>query len=45
MMKKLYKFAAIATMLMSTSLASCNHENTDIFDQNPAHTTEEARKM
>lgn len=45
MMKKLYKFSAIATVLMSASLASCNHEEADIFDQNAAHRTEEARKM
>ena len=30
---------------MSASLASCNHEEADIFDQNAAHRTEEARKM
>ena len=45
MMKKLYKFSAIAAVLMSASLASCNHEEADIFDQNAAHRTEEARKM
>lgn len=45
MMKKLYKFSVIATVLMSASLASCNHEEADIFDQNAAHRTEEARKM
>ena len=45
MMKKLYKYSAIATVLMSASLASCNHEEADIFDQNAAHRTEEARKM
>lgn len=45
MMKKLYKFSAIAVVLMSASLASCNHEEADIFDQNAAHRTEEARKM
>ena len=45
MMKKLYKFSAIATVLMSASLASCNHEEADIFDQSAAHRTEEARKM
>lgn len=45
MMKKLYKFSAIAAVLMSVSLASCNHEEADIFDQNAAHRTEEARKM
>lgn len=45
MMKKLYKFSAIAAVLMSASLASCNHEEPDIFDQNAAHRTEEARKM
>lgn len=44
-MKKLYKFSAIAAVLMSASLASCNHEEADIFDQNAAHRTEEARKM
>lgn len=45
MMKKLYKFSTIAAVLMSASLASCNHEEADIFDQNAAHRTEEARKM
>lgn len=45
MMKKLYKFSAIAAVLMSASLASCNHEEADIFDQSAAHRTEEARKM
>lgn len=45
MMKKLYKFSAFAAVLMSASLASCNHEEADIFDQNAAHRTEEARKM
>ena len=45
MMKKLYKYSAIATVLMSASLASCNHEEADIFDQSAAHRTEEARKM
>ncbi len=45
MMNKLYKFSAIAAVLMSASLASCNHEEADIFDQNAAHRTEEARKM
>lgn len=45
MMKKLYKFSAIASVLMSASLASCNHEEADIFDQSAAHRTEEARKM
>lgn len=45
MMKKLYKFSVIAAVLMSASLASCNHEEADIFDQNAAHRTEEARKM
>ena len=45
MMKKLYKFSAIAAVLMSASLASCNHEEADIFDQNAAHRTEDARKM
>lgn len=45
MMKKLYKFSAIATVLMSASLASCNHEEADIFDQSAAHRTDEARKM
>lgn len=45
MMKKLYKFSAIAAVLMSASLASCNHEEADIFDQNAAHRAEEARKM
>ena len=45
MMKKLYKFSAIAAVLMSASLASCNHEEADIFDQNAAHRTEEARTM
>lgn len=45
MMKKSYKFSAIAAVLMSASLASCNHEEADIFDQNAAHRTEEARKM
>lgn len=45
MMKKLYKFSAIAAVLMSASLASCNHEEADIFDQNAAHRTEEVRKM
>ena len=45
MMKKLYKFSAIAAVLMSASLASCNHEEAEIFDQNAAHRTEEARKM
>lgn len=45
MMKKLYKFSAIVAVLMSASLASCNHEEADIFDQNAAHRTEEARKM
>lgn len=45
MMKKLYKISAIAAVLMSASLASCNHEEADIFDQNAAHRTEEARKM
>ena len=45
MMKKLYKFSAIAAVLMSASLASCNHEKADNFDQNAAHRTEEARKM
>ena len=45
MMKKLHKFSAIAAVLMSASLASCNHEEADIFDQNAAHRTEEARKM
>ena len=44
-MKKLYKFSAIAAVLMSASLASCNHEEADIFDQSAAHRTEEARKM
>lgn len=45
MMKKLYKFSAIAAVLMSASLASCNHEEADIFDSSAAHRTEEARKM
>lgn len=45
MMKKLYKFSAIAAVLMIASLASCNHEEADIFDQSAAHRTEEARKM
>ena len=45
MMKKLYKYSAIAAVLMSASLASCNHEEADIFDQSAAHRTEEARKM
>ena len=45
MMKKLYKYSAIAAVLMSVSLASCNHEEADIFDQSAAHRTEEARKM
>lgn len=45
MMKKLYKFSAIAAVLMSASLASCNHEEADIFDQSAAHRTDEARKM
>lgn len=45
MMKKLYKYSAIATVLMSASLASCNHEEADIFDQSAAHRTEEARKQ
>ena len=45
MMKKLYKFSAIAAVLMSASLASCNNEEADIFDQSAAHRTEEARKM
>ena len=45
MMKKLYKFSAIAAVMMSASLASCNHEEADIFDQSAAHRTEEARKM
>src|SRR5574344_752800 len=45
MMKKLYKYSAIDTVLMSASLASCNHEEADICDQSAAHRTEEARKM
>lgn len=45
MMKKLYKFSAIAAVLMSASLASCNHEEADIFDQSAAQRTEEARKQ
>lgn len=45
MMKKLYKYSAIAAVLLSASLASCNHEEADIFDQSAAHRTEEARKM
>lgn len=45
MMKKLYKFSAIAAVLMSASLASCNHEEADIFDSSAAHRAEEARKQ
>lgn len=45
MMKKLYKFSAIAAVLMSASLASCNQEEADIFDQSAAQRTEEARKQ
>ena len=45
MMKKLYKFSAIVAVLMSASLASCNHEEADIFAQNAAHRTAAARKL
>ncbi len=45
MMKKLYKFSAIAALLVSTGLASCTHEEADIFDKSAAVRAEEARKM
>lgn len=44
-MKKLYKFSAFAALLMSVGLASCNHEEADIFEHSAAQRTEEARKM
>lgn len=45
MMKKLYKFSAIAALLLSCGLASCTHEEADIFDKSAAQRTEEARQM
>ncbi|MDO4510842.1 MAG: DUF4302 domain-containing protein [Bacteroidales bacterium] len=43
-MKKLYKFSAFAAVLMSASLASCTHEEADIFEESAANRTEMARK-
>jgi len=43
-MKKLYKFSAFAAMLVSMSLASCNHEQEDFFPDSAAQRTENARQ-